>query len=239
MPGPQLLLSDREEAERVEAKIWERLAQSLVPANGDVTKETAIMVASPGSRLLKLKKLHQWLYAELSRLQHAAISSSPREANMTEAEKRACEQACRASLEDAQARAKPNQKIVIIDDKVPFAVLMTRAEMISFEAYMLKIREVRPTFEQGKDFLWQHWTSVRSAFWDQKNVYVSAAEEDIFAASSELLNDVAPGECVCGAPATAKCGKCQCVGYCSRVCQKIAWSTHKKTCKAPSSSTDV
>lgn len=223
------------EAERVEGKLWELLARRLSAANGNVALETAIMTTSPRSKLSKLKKLHQWLCNEVSHLQNVAMSASPPQATLSAAENLALEQTCRLAYESAQAIATPDQNIVMFVDKTPFAVLMTLDEMFSFETYMRKIREVRPTFEQGKDFLWQHWTSVRSALWDQKKVYVSAAEEDIFVASSELLNDVAPGECVCGAPATAKCGKCQCVGYCSRVCQKIAWSTHKKTCKAPQS----
>ena len=195
MSSKVLDLKDLPEAIIVEEKLWQHLRCKLSCAKGDVGGEVAIMQASFRHRLLKLKKLHQWLFDQIKHLTPVTEES------------------------------QPEAKLMIV-------------EMFSFERYKSKILEVYPTFTQA--FLWQHWTSARSALWNQEKVYVSAADEDIFGASSTLVNDLAPGECVCGAPVTSKCGRCQCVGYCSRVCQKIAWPTHKKTCRsqpqAPSAS---
>jgi hypothetical protein len=204
MSSSKLSPSDREEGENVEAKLWQKLALLLTPAGGTAAAEVEIMRTN--QRILKLKKYHQWLFAAISKISHAAFSASTLEENLTEPEKLALSECIEMN------------------------------DFFSFEGYMTKVKRIRPTFEQGKNFLWLQWCHFRKQAWDQNTVYVSAAEDDIFAVSLELLDDAAPGECICGATVTAKCARCQCVGYCSRVCQKISWPTHKTTCRAPESS---
>lgn len=50
--------------------------------------------------------------------------------------------------------------------------------------------------------------------------------------TAEMKAHFAEKECAwCGEPATQKCGRCDCVVYCDKACQKEEWPLHKQVCK--------
>lgn len=49
---------------------------------------------------------------------------------------------------------------------------MTDKEMTDFAGFMAAIKKVAPDFDQEKDNGWMQWTSIRTAIWNDKEIYV-------------------------------------------------------------------
>ena len=56
--------------------------------------------------------------------------------------------------------------VIILMPSSVFLVFMSQEDITSFSAFMQKIRDKYKECDQVKDALWQHWESVRTAFFD-------------------------------------------------------------------------
>lgn len=112
-----------------------------------------------------MKKNAQRLLAEASILQlltgagaGAARTPSSEEIAKQAAEQRPPERADGASV-----------YLVIVIASAPIFVWMTQEDMTDFDAYVKAIQAVKPSFCRHRDMAWQHWTSVRGAWMEDKD----------------------------------------------------------------------
>ena len=137
---------------------------SLQDTEAELWRELYLRKKIKDMKWLVQKARHQRLYAALSEIERAAPSSM-----RMEPPTEAVIQGLMALVSQTEAGKRP----VIICEASPFVVQMTDEEMTTFSLYKAKLLSVRP--EMILD-CWQHWTSVRSAFWrHEKDIYVSAA----------------------------------------------------------------
>jgi hypothetical protein len=148
---------------------------TLQDTEAELWRELYLGKKTKGMKWIVQKALHQRLYAALSEIERAAPSSMPMQPP-TEA----VIQGLMAQVSQKEAGKRP----VIICEASPFVVQMTDDDMTTFSLYKAKLLSVRPSMDLE---CWQHWTSVRSAFWRHEeinDIYVSAAEEDIMPAAA-------------------------------------------------------
>ena len=145
---------ERKALQNLEAVLW------LACCNGQ---------ANPDINWLKCKVLHQNAYLKLEKLERAAfiqvVREQPSEADMARMQE--------TSITAANLTPPGKNCVLVFLDNLIVAY-MTDDEMKDFQKYMQKIREIKPEAEQIKDCLWQHWTSIRRAFWNENKIYVSS-----------------------------------------------------------------
>ncbi len=145
---------ERKALQNLEAVLW------LACCNGQ---------ANPDINWLKCKVLHQNAYSKLEKLEREAfievVREQPSKHDMT-----MIQETC---INAANFTPSGKNCVLLLLDNLIVAY-MTDDEMKDFQKYMEKIREVQPEAEQIKDCLWQHWTSVRRAFWNENKIYISS-----------------------------------------------------------------
>jgi hypothetical protein len=145
---------ERKALQNLEAVLW------LACCNGQ---------ANPDLNWLKCKVLHQNAYSKLEILERAAfievVREQPSEDDMARMQETSI---------SAARNTPPGKNCVLLFLDNLMVAYMTDDEMKDFQKYMQKIREVQPDAEQLKDCLWQHWTSIRRAFWNEHTVYISS-----------------------------------------------------------------
>ena len=122
---------------------------------------------APNKAWFKRKAHHQLVYMLVCAMQKSD-SSEPKH-DPTEAELLAFTDAIKAMPK------VPGRRPVVICRATmarTFVVQMTDDEMTNFDGFMAAIKKVAPDFDQEKDKGWQHWTLIRSAFWNHQSVHV-------------------------------------------------------------------
>jgi hypothetical protein len=169
---------ERKALQNLEAVLW------LACCNGQ---------ANPDINWLKCKVLHQNAYSKLEILERAAyigiqhifnvrdtagLSSAQALPKTGEVIREQPSEADMARMQETSINAvnltPPGKNCVLVFLDNLIVAYMNDDEMKDFQKYMQKIREVQPEAEQIKDCLWQHWTSIRRAFWNENKVYVSS-----------------------------------------------------------------
>jgi hypothetical protein len=143
--------------QQLESKLWEALYS-------DVYKK-----ADP-AKWFKMKGTHQKVYAELHQMEmiaamHETSASKPSEKDV----ENIASMVTKLLGEPGDPQMEMTRPVVICVTS-PFVVMMSDKEMTNFELYKSKICSVRASMDLE---CWQHWTSVRGAFWRHQEIHVA------------------------------------------------------------------
>ena len=106
------------------------------------------------------KKEHQELYKILYNLEIAAVR-----------EKQISQEPSKEAMDEIVANLSLNRedgtRPVVICETIPFVVYMNNEELTTFPLYKAKLQSIRPSMDME---CWQHWTTVRGAFWRHQDI---------------------------------------------------------------------
>jgi hypothetical protein len=106
-----------------------------------------------------LKILWQMFYTETRKIQMERISMSGGKLKKSISK----EELSRITSHETATHPAGARPVIFILD-TPYIVFMTDEQMINFDQFVLRVKEVYPDCNQTDHNLWQHWTSIRSAF---------------------------------------------------------------------------
>ena len=137
---------------------------SLQAAEGTLWRDLYLTKESMDQLWFTKKLLHQKIYAMLDRIEREVANGN------SEDYKELSEENVQKLLADIKEKKEGNA--VVVCESPPFVVFVSNDEMTDFKSFKAKLVGERSSMDIR---CWQHWTTVRSAFWRHEEIRVASA----------------------------------------------------------------